>query len=120
VVITINPSHEAFYTRYLPFEDLAGLRYYPSVKNAPAVAKRAHLPSLAERSKWQRLYEFFMQGPPPDLVLATKKRWTQEELRDLFVIKRNILPRLPESQLDHVRSCYPDYDFNWILAPAET
>ncbi len=118
VVITINPSHDAFYTRYLPFDNLAGLRYYPSVKNAPALAKRSHLAELTDRTKWARLYDFFMQMESPDLVLATKKRWTEQELRDLFVIRRNILPRLPEPQLDYVRSCYPQYDFDKILAPA--
>ena len=120
LVITINPSHEGFYTRYLPFDDLAGLKYYPSVKNAPALAKRAHLADLSDRSKWRRLYEFFMETPPPEEVFkAQKKRFTEDELRDLFVVKRNILPRLPDFAIEHVKSCYPDCDFDKILAPTE-
>lgn len=119
IVITINPSHEAFYTKYLPFSDLAGLKYYPSVKNAPALAKRAHLADLKERSKWQRLYEFFMNANVPDLLLATKKKWTEEEMREFFVVKRDILGKLPPAALEHVKGRYPGYDFARIMAPVE-
>lgn len=119
IVITINPSHEGFYTRYLPFDDLAGLRCYPSVKNAPALAKSAHLADLSEESKWRRLFEFFMGSLPGPELLTTKKRFTEAELRELFVIKRDILQRLSPEELEHVRACYSDCDFDRILAPVK-
>jgi hypothetical protein len=117
VVITVNPSHEAFYTRYLPFESLGGLRHYPSVKNAPAVASRANLARIVEQYKSHKLGGFFMENPPPDDVMRVQKRFTEDELRDLFVIRRNIFPKLPPVAMDHIRSQYPGCDFSRIMAP---
>ena len=118
IVITINPSHEAFYTRYLPFEDLAGLRRYPSVKGAPAIAKRANLARIVRDARTLRLGDFFVDSPPSLDMFGEKKRFTQDELRELFVLKREILPKLPKHAVDYVRSQYPDYDFERIMAPA--
>ena len=119
LLITINPSHEVFYTRYLPFESLAGLRHYPAVKNAPALAKRANLPGLTETAKNHHLYDFFMETSTPERIFAHKKVLTEDELRELFVVKRRILPRLPGFAVDYLKQCYPDYDFDHVLAPVE-
>ena len=117
IVITVNPSHEAFYSRYLPFDDLGPLRYYPSVKNAPAVAKRLSLTEVVLGVRSGRFGGFFLENPPPRDVLAAKKRFTEDELRELFVATRDILPQLPPFALDYIRSLYPGYDFNRIMAP---
>lgn len=117
ILITINPSHEVFYTRYLPFEDFAGLRYYPSVKDAPALAKRQNLRTLFEEHKNHKLYDFFIDNAIPQEILELKHRFSEDELRDLFVIKRPILQELPAFAIEHVKSCYPKHDFDRILAP---
>jgi len=119
ITITINPSHEGFYTRYLPFTDLAGLRYYPAVKDAPALAKRLRLPETIEKHKDHKLYDFFMGSPTPGEVLEAGKRFTAEELRELFVVTRDILPNLGNAKIDYIRGCYPDYDFEAILEPVK-
>jgi len=120
VLITVNPSHEAFYTRWLPFEDLGPLRYYPSVKNAPALAKRANLVRVLETYRARRLGSFFIDDPPPQEIFSVHKRFTEEELRSFFVLQRDILPKLPSHLLDFVKSKYPDCDFSRILAPRPT
>ncbi len=119
ILITVNPSHEVFYTRYLPFEDFGGLRYYPSVNNAPAVARRANVQRLFEEYKNHKLYNFFVQNPIPAEIFDVKKHFTAEELRHLFVVQRSILPKLPEFAIDYLKTCYPGYDFAKILAPVE-
>jgi len=117
VVISVNPSHDAFYTKYLPFSDLGPLRYYPAVKNAPAVAKRVNLRTIADH-KNHKLYGFFMESALPEEVFSHRKRFTEEELREFFVVKRPIFRELPPSKLDFIRSLYPEYKFERILAPA--
>jgi len=117
ILITINPSHEVFYTRYLPFEDFAGLRYYPAVKNAPALAKRQNLRTLFEEHKNHKLYDFFIDAAIPQEILEVKHRFTEEQLRQLFVVERQIFQKLPPFAVEHLKSCYPEHDFERILAP---
>jgi hypothetical protein len=119
IVITVNPSHEAFYTRYLPFQELGTLRYYPSVRNAPAVAKRINFSEITEEVRSGKIGAFFFEDPTPQDILSVRSRFTEEELRDLFVIRRDIFHKLPPFALDYVRSLYPQYDFDRILAPVE-
>jgi hypothetical protein len=119
ILITINPSHEVFYTRYLPFDDFAGLRHYPSVNNAPALAKRQNLRTLFEEHKNHKLYEFFIDSSVPPEILETQHRFTEDELRDLFVVQRDILGRLPGFALDYVKDAYPEIDFDRVLSPVE-
>ncbi|MCD6404213.1 MAG: hypothetical protein J7M19_00120 [Planctomycetes bacterium] len=119
ILITVNPSHEVFYTRYLPFDDFGGLRYYPSVNNAPAVARRANVQRLFEEHKNHKLYDFFTENPIPAEIFDAKKTFTAEELREFFVVGRSVLPELPEFAVDYIKTCYPGYDFAKILAPVE-
>jgi hypothetical protein len=119
ILITINPSHEIFYTRYLPFEEFAGLRYYPSVNNAPALAKRSNLRTLFEEHKNHKLYDFFIDSPIPAEIMEQKATLGEDDLRELFVEKRDIFPRLPEFALEYIKSCYPACDFDRILAPVK-
>lgn len=117
ILITINPSHEIFYTRYLPFEDFAGLRHYPAVNQAPALAKRQNLRKLFEEHTNHKLYDFFIDTAIPQEILETKHRFSEQELRELFVLTRPILRELPPFALDYIKSHYPGYDFERILAP---
>jgi hypothetical protein len=117
IVITVNPTHAAFYSKYLLFDDLAGWKTYPSVKNAPAVAKRVNLSNVQNKDKRPKLYEFFMGFEPPEEAFAGRKRFTQDELRDLFVVKRPILSGLGELALEWIKSQYGGFDFSAILAP---
>jgi len=119
IVITVNPSHETFYTRYLPFEDMGTLRHYPSVKNAPAIAKRVNLAKLMELTKTHKLGEFFMQSPPANDILSAKKHFSEAELREFFVMKRDIFHTLPEFAVEHIKRQYPGHDFDRIMAPVE-
>lgn len=119
ILITINPSHEIFYTRYVPFEDFAGLRYYAAVKGAPALAKRANIQRLLEDHKGHKLYEFFTQDRTPEDVLEAKAQFSEDDLRELFVEKRPIFPPLPKFAMDYIKSCYPTYDFARIMSPVE-
>ncbi len=116
ILITINPSHEVFYTRYLPFEDFAGLRHYPAVKNAPALAKRQNLRTLFEEHKEHKLYDFFIDEAIPQEILEVKHSFSESELRDLFVIRRPIFQKLPPFAIDHLKSCYPTHDFERVMA----
>jgi predicted metal-binding protein len=118
ILITINPSHEIFYTRYLPFKDFAGLRHYPSVKGAPALAKRQNLRTLFEEHKNHKLYDFFIDSAIPQEILEAKYAFTPDQLRELFVVQRQIFQKLPGFALEYVKGCYPEYDFESIMAPA--
>jgi len=64
--IAIHPKHEEFYQRVLLFEHLGGLKTYPRVNDAPAVAKFMDLSQAEARFRARygvrhRIYRFFFQ-----------------------------------------------------------
>ncbi len=68
MVISVHPRHATFYEDIFLFERIGGLRYYPGLKNAPAVLERQDLTTFVERLKeaykefpsYANLYEFFL------------------------------------------------------------
>lgn len=71
LLIAVNPHHAAFYERSLLFDSFAEFRTYTSLKEAPAVAKRLHMPSWPNRlyAKYGRPEEARPQRFPMDSLL---------------------------------------------------
>jgi hypothetical protein len=115
--ITINPRHAAMYDA-LYFKDLGGLRTYRSVNGAPAVAKCLDL-STAEgemaAGNRERLYRFFFAQPTPAERYTPRHTLSPADLRALFVKGTHVLEDATPDEVDYVRACYPDYDFDWIM-----
>jgi N-acyl amino acid synthase FeeM len=88
--IAIHPKHERLYG-YIGFEDLGGKRLYPSVNNAPAVAKRLDLQRVREKTDCRKglIEMFFSQVTDPD-VFKRKFCMTSEDLDYFFVRKTDI------------------------------
>jgi hypothetical protein len=71
LLVVVNPRHQRFYSRFLPFELLGPERRYPVVQNAPAVALRLDLHSLSHhRTTKPVLYQRYIEVPSPRSLLA--------------------------------------------------
>lgn len=95
LLIAVNPHHAAFYERSLLFDSFAEFRTYTSLKEAPAVAKRLHMPSWPSRlyAKYGRPEENRAQRFPMDSLL----RVLVEALQDNHVppgLDLDLLPSL--------------------------
>ncbi len=104
MVISVHPRHARFYEDIFLFERIGPLKYYPGLKDAPAVLERQDLTSFVERLKeaygdlpsYANLYEFFLGKNESFLKemrmlvkrgvkTPTKKTWTY--------LKRDILKK---------------------------
>ena len=64
ICISINPKHNLFYKSIL-FKDIGGLKFYPSVNNAPALAKTLDISKLKNKKiKNYLLNKLFWNNPP--------------------------------------------------------
>ncbi len=106
--ITINPRHESYYRRYLPFEPMGGLKAYPSVRNNPALAQRLDLDRAYENCEGnQRLLKWFFTDRTPLDTLCNGYHMTGEDLECFFVERVPIFCRAPDEVIDHLRRVYP-------------
>jgi hypothetical protein len=115
--ITINPKHKLTYD-FLMFNDLGGLKAYPKVNEAPAIAKYLDLrtaQALCEANQKVGLYKmfFFKRSAPENF--SGKYKMTPEDLRYFFVEKSDVLASLSPARIDYIKSLYPEYDFSQIL-----
>ena len=72
ICIAINPKHDLFY-KSLFFENIGGLKFYPSVNNAPALAKTIDLKNYKnKRVKNYLLDKLFFDNPPDYKIFETQ------------------------------------------------
>jgi len=108
LMIAVNPHHAAFYERSLLFDSFAEFRTYTSLKEAPAVAKRLHMPSWPSRlyAKYGRPEEERAQRFPMDSLL----RVLVQALQDSHVppgLDLELLPSLvAPTSWNELRSTY--------------
>ena len=126
LVITVNPSHAAFYERMLMFERFGEERDLGSVCGAPAVLLRLRLELEVQVRRWAH-----GEGPQPAGVDAKRtfypylsnredeerrvawmkkslKSLTETFLRRYFVWVRPLIPSLPAPLQYLLEKCYPD------------
>lgn len=104
--IAVNPKHQYLY-KFIGFEKWGGLKYYGSVNNAPAVAKRLDLHRLEDYFRTKpSLYKIFIsQKTSPD-VFAGKFQFSAADLEYFFVKKSDILAKATKEQLRYIKSLY--------------
>ncbi len=108
ICITINPRHSDFYSRYLLFTELAGVRSYPSVRNNPAVARRLDLTTIRERcQEHDILLRIFFQERTPAEIFEHACRITPEHLASLAQ-RTDIVAEAPQALYEYVCASYSD------------
>jgi len=86
--IAINPRHDQFYRRFLPFEELAGERSYPRMRDNPALARRLCLAGARETCAGNPfLLEHFFGNPPNTATFLNRYRPTPADWR-YFLVER--------------------------------
>lgn len=119
--ITINPRHDTFYSRYLLFTELGGLRSYPSVRNNPALARRLDLDHVREACEGnERLLRHFYQNRTPLERFQDRYRMTPTDLAYFFAELMPIFRDAPHQVTDCLRRHYPDCPWEqWLSGASE-
>jgi len=71
--IAVNPKHSSFY-KYLLFKDIGKLKHYPSVNNAPALAKTLYLDELETRKIKNYIFNNIIDNAPDYKIFENKFR----------------------------------------------
>ena len=115
--ITINPRHETYYRRFLVFEQLGGLKSYPSVRNNPALAERHNLDKTREAlANNQRLLGHFLSDRTPVALLRKRYAMAPGDLQHFFVELTDTFHRAPADKIAYLRQIYPDCPWDEWLA----
>ncbi len=116
--ITINPKHKLTYD-FLLFKDLGGLKTYKSVNDAPAIAKYLDLHTVEEECRKENktgLYKMFFSRTISGEQLSNKARLTPDDLKYFFMNKTKIFLHSSPQQLEYIKKCYPQYNFDEIIS----
>jgi len=118
--IAVNPRHEEFYRRFLLFDDLDGLRTYPSVRNNPAVGLRLEVSQARQRCEGNELLmRTFFQRRTPAEVFLQRYRMTQDDLRYFFVELTSLFRKAPARAIEVLKAHYPGCPWQeWLAAPS--
>ena len=115
--ITVNPHHDKFYHEYLLFTPLGGLRAYPSVSGNPAIARRLDLVRVEEECQGRPvLLRRFFEDRTPLSLFEQRYRMTAADLRYFFMERTQIFQESPPYMLNRLRDCYPDFDWDGLVA----
>jgi hypothetical protein len=115
--ITVNPHHDKFYHEYLLFTPLGGLRAYPSVSGNPAIARRLDLVRVEEECQGRPvLLHRFYEDRTPMRLFEERYRMGSADLRYFFMERTQIFHESPAYMLNRLRDCYPDFDWNGLVA----
>jgi hypothetical protein len=105
--ISIHPKHEITY-KFLLFEDLGNLKYYPSVNNNPAIAKRLNLDGIENKAQNSKgLTKMFLTQKTPLEKLQKKFFLSYQDIKYLGLEKTNFLENLSTQQLNYLKKIYP-------------
>ena len=116
ICITINPRHEMFYEKRLIFEPLGGLKSYPSVQDAPALAKRLNLHTSEERAReHKQLWQLFYEDRTDPAMLERRFRFDCEDLRYFLVESTTVLREAAPEKVAALQESYPGCPWeNWL------
>ena len=108
--ITINPRHETYYRRFLLFQQLGGLKSYPSVRNNPALAERLDLDRVREECEGNdRLLTQFFTDRTPMGTLRERYVMTAEDVQRFFVDLTDTFRDAPADQIAYLTRLHPEY-----------
>ncbi|MCM8824125.1 MAG: hypothetical protein NC822_05590 [Candidatus Omnitrophica bacterium] len=117
ICITINPKHSLTYD-FLLFKELGELKSYKSVNNAPAIGKYLDLRSIEEECKKNNrhnLYTIFFETKTSPEQFSAKYLFSQQALKYFFVDKSDVFINAYPNQINYLKICYPDYNFDAII-----
>ncbi|MHA1573406.1 MAG: N-acyl amino acid synthase FeeM domain-containing protein [Alphaproteobacteria bacterium] len=115
--ITVHPSRQGFYRKYLLFSEFGKVKNYPSVRDNPAVAMRLPLDKAEELCRDRpRLRELFFEDRVPPEVFQNRYRLSPADVAELFVKRTDILRNASSAVLDYIQQQYPQSDLRTLFA----
>jgi hypothetical protein len=109
ICIPVNPRYSLFFEMIL-FKDLGGgLKSYPTVNGAPAIAKYLDVHTVAKEFSVpgnEGLYDIFVARQTDEARFAQKKELTSEDLSYFFLEKSKVFEKAPETQIEYIKDCY--------------
>jgi len=108
LVITVNPRHKKFYTKFLCFEDYGPKKSCQTVNGAPAVLLRLDMISLKPAHIQRPDVRQVIFGPPPDgTAFQGNYHMHAEDLKYFFLEKTDILRKAKGEVLAVLEGQYP-------------
>ena len=117
LVACFNPKHQVLYD-FLQLKPLGALKAYSGANGNPAVARHLNIASTQRDATAHAAYKFFYGRAPSTKPFAKKLRLTPDEMQWLFVLHSSVFANASAAEMEHVKSCYPTYDFDRILRGA--
>jgi hypothetical protein len=116
LVACFNPKHQVLYD-FLQLRPLGPLKSYTSANGNPAIARHLNIAETQRQARTHVAYRFFYGSTLPAKAFAKRLVLTPQDLRKLFVIRTSLFASLSPTELAYIKQCYPQYDFQTILAP---
>lgn len=116
LVACFNPKHQVLYD-FLQMKPLGGRKIYTGANSNPAIAKRLNIKQTEKNATSHAAYRLFYGKKPTGRAFTKRFTFSQDDLRNFFIIQAPILNAASPTELAYIKACYPDYDFNNILAP---
>jgi hypothetical protein len=116
LIITVNPKHRFFYEKVLCFETISETKFYPEVNQAPAIAMRQNLHTIAARlaqlagqkSRLRPLRDLFFGTKIVNLEILDASQvgnlWNADLLNYFFNQQTKLFQDLSPDKLDWIRS----------------
>lgn len=115
LVACFNPKHAILYD-FLELKPLGARKPYAGANGHPALGARLNIAETKARATWHTAYGFFYGKTPSPQPFAKRLRLSAEDLRELFVLTSGLFTSASPTELSHITSGYPSYDFAEILA----
>lgn len=110
-----HPKHDSFY-KMIAMEQLGKLKFFGKVKGNPAMARFGLFEKVKEEGRTNTGVRLFLNDLPERDPHGPLLRFTEENIRELFVDHLNILASATPEQLRHLQSLYPNVDLAKVMS----
>lgn len=117
LVACFNPKHQILY-EFLQLQPLGGLKAYASANDNPAIARHLNVAQTEMQATTHVAYRLFYGQKPTPTVFANRLKFSEHDLRRVFVELAPVFAAASIHELDLIKRCYPTYDFSAILEGA--
>ena len=114
LVAAFHPQHESFY-KFLQLEPLGDFKAHASVKGSPAIARHLNIQKTQTLAHNHLAYKIFFDEAVSEKNFERRLKFSEEEIRHLFVEHLNILASAEAEKLAYIKSCYPDYNLDRLI-----
>ncbi len=115
IVACFNPKHQSLYD-LLQMQPLGRLKSYSSANGNPAIARHINVRETEQRVSSSPIIQFFYGKPPSPKRFGQPLTFSERDFEELFIQTTGVVASASPSELAHVKTCYPTYRWDRLLA----